>query len=74
MGNHCPETLLKIRYRYVFKKPLNLKNPQDLSEKILWAKLYSDTTQWTELADKRKVRDYVEKIGLGNTLVKVFRY
>ena len=72
MGNHCPETLLKIRYRYVFKKPLNLKNPQDLNEKILWAKLYSDTTQWTELADKRKVRDYVEKIGLGDTLVKLY--
>ena len=72
MGNHCPETLLKIRYRYVFKKPLNLKNPQDLNEKILWAKLYSDTSQWTELADKRKVRDYVEKIGLGDTLVKLY--
>ena len=26
MGNHFPETLLKIRYRYVFKEPLNL-NP-----------------------------------------------
>lgn len=72
MGNHCPETLLKIRYRYVFKKPLNLKNPQDLNEKILWAKLYSDTTKWTELADKRKVRDYVEKIGFEDTLVKLY--
>ena len=29
MGNHTPELLLKIRYRYVFKKPLNLKNPQN---------------------------------------------
>lgn len=72
MGNHFPETLLKMRYHYVFKKPLNLKNPQDLNEKILWAKLYSDTSQWTELADKRKVRDYVEKIGLGDTLVKLY--
>lgn len=72
MGNHFPETLLKIRYRYVFKEPLNLKNPQTLNEKILWAKLYSDTTRWTELADKRTVRDYVEKIGLGDTLVKLY--
>lgn len=72
MGNHFPETLLKIRYRYVFKKPLNLKNPQDLNEKILWAKLYSDTTKWTELADKRMVRDYVESLGLGDTLVKLY--
>lgn len=72
MGNHFPKTLLKIRYRYVFKKSLNLNNPQDLNEKILWAKLYADTTKWTELADKRKVRDYVEKIGLGDILVKLY--
>lgn len=72
LGNHFPETLLKIRYRYVFKKPLNLKNPQDLNEKILWAKLYSDTTAWTELADKRAVRSYVEKLGLGEILVKLY--
>ena len=39
MGNYTPELLLKIRYRYVFKKPLDLKNPQDLNEKILCAKL-----------------------------------
>lgn len=72
MGNHHPVALLKIRYRYVFKKKLNLKNPQDLNEKILWAKLFSDTTRWTELADKRKVRNYVENVGLGETLVKLY--
>lgn len=33
MGHYAPELLLKLRYRYVFKKPLNLKNPQDLNEK-----------------------------------------
>ena len=72
LGNHYPELLLKLRYRYVFKEALDLKNPQSLNEKILWAKLYSDTTRWTELADKRTVRDYVEKIGLGDTLVKLY--
>lgn len=72
MGNHFPATLLKIRYRYVFKKPLDLKNPKDLNEKILWAKLYSDTTKWTQLADKYEVRKYVESIGLGDTLVKLY--
>ena len=72
MGNHMPVLLVKLRYRAVFGKPLNLKNPQDLNEKILWAKLYSDTSKWVDLADKRKVRDYVEKIGLGDTLVKLY--
>lgn len=72
MGNHFPETLIKIRYCYVFKKSLDLKRPQGLNEKILWAKLYADTTEWTRLADKYEVRKYVEEIGLGDTLVKLY--
>ena len=72
MGKHFPVTLIKWRYRYVFKKNIDLKNPKDLNEKILWAKLFSDTSKWTELADKYKVRDYVEGIGLGKYLVKLY--
>ncbi len=72
LGNHYPELLLKLRYRYVFKKSLDLKNPRDLNEKIIWAKLYSDTSRWTELADKYRVRGYVESLGLGDTLVKLY--
>ena len=72
LGKYHPKLLLQIRYYYVFRKKLNLKNPQDLNEKILWAKLYSDSTKWTELADKRLVRDYVEKLGLKDTLVDLY--
>lgn len=72
LGKHNPELLLKIRYFLTFKKKLNLEDPQDLNEKILWAKLYSDTSQWTVLADKYKVRDYVEGKGLGENLVKLY--
>lgn len=72
MGNYMPEPLIKLRYYFVFKKKLDLKNPKSINEKILWAKLYSDTTLWTELADKRKVRKYVEKLGLRDILVKLY--
>lgn len=71
-GLHFPVSLIKLRYRYVFKKPIDLKNPKDLNEKILWAKLFSDTSKWTELADKYKVRKYVEDLGLGQYLVKLY--
>ncbi len=71
-GNHFPVSLIKMRYRYVFKKPIDLKNPKDLNEKILWAKLFSDTSKWTELADKYKVRKYVEDLGLGKYLVQLY--
>ena len=71
-GNHYPVSLIKLRYRLVFKKTIDLKNPKDLNEKVLWAKLFSDTSKWTELADKYKVRDYVEGLGLGKYLVKLY--
>ena len=72
LGNHHPEILLHLRYRFVFKKKLNLKNPQDLNEKIIWSKLYSDTSRWVELADKYKVREYVRNLGLEEILVKLY--
>ena len=72
LGTHFPRLLIELRYWAVYRKRINLKNPQDLNEKIMWAKLYSDTSRWTELADKYKVRKYVEEIGLGDTLVQLF--
>lgn len=43
---------------------MNWDNPQDLSQKINWMKVYSDQNVWARLADKYLVRDYVkERIG-----------
>lgn len=72
LGNNHPALLLKIRYFLVFHKKLNLTDPKDINEKILWAKLYSDTTRWTELADKYLVRRYVEQMGLKDILVSLY--
>ncbi len=72
MGRNTPETLVKIRFYAKFKRRPRLKNPQDLNEKILWLKLYSDTSKWTELADKYKVRQYIESLGLGKYLVEFY--
>ncbi len=72
MGVHCPVTLIKIRYFAQFGKFPDLKNPNDLNEKILYLKLFSDTSMWTDIADKYKVRDYVKKCGLEETLVELY--
>lgn len=72
IGEHWPVQMVKLRYFARFHHLPNLKNPQDLNEKILWQKLYSDTSRWSELADKYKVRNYVESLGLGDTLVKLY--
>ena len=72
MGENYPVTLIKIRYFFRFNKRVNLKNPNDLNEKILFLKLFSDTSLWTDYADKYKVRDYVKSCGLENTLVNLY--
>lgn len=72
LGSNYPVILVRIRYFARFRKFVNLKNPRDLNEKILYLKLFSDTSVWTELADKYKVRDYVKSCGLEETLVKLY--
>ena len=72
MGRNTPETLVRIRFFANFKRWPRLKEPVDLNEKILWQKLYSDTSKWTELADKYAVRKYIEDLGLGKYLVKLY--
>lgn len=72
MGRHDPENLVRLRFYGKFKRLPRLKKPKDLNEKILWQKLYADISSWTELADKYKVRKYVEGVGLGKYLVKLY--
>lgn len=72
MGRNTPETLVKIRFYAKFKRFPNLKDPQDLNEKILWMKLHSDVSRWIEFADKYRVRRHVEQLGLGDNLVKLY--
>ena len=67
-----PRWYAKYFYKKVTNKKLNLKTPKELQEKIQWLKLYSDTSQWTDLADKYKVRDYVSQCGLSEILVKLY--
>jgi hypothetical protein len=66
---HNPKLLIQIRYFLVFHKFPDLKNPKNLNEKILYLKLFTDTTKWTDLTDKYKVREYVKKRGLSDFLV-----
>ena len=64
-----PVLTVKIRYFLRFGRLPNFRHPQDLNEKILYLKLFTDTSQWTRLADKCKVRDYVKECGLESMLV-----
>lgn len=72
LGIHHPVFLIKLRYFVRFGRLPNLKNPKDLNEKILYLKLYTDTKEWTRLADKYRVREYIKDCGLEDILVPLY--
>ena len=67
-----PGFVVKARYLLRFRRLPNLKHPGDLNEIILYLKLYSDTSRWTKLADKYKVRDYVAACGFADNLIPLY--
>ncbi len=72
LGKYHPKTMVQLRYFAVFHHFANLKAPEDLNEKILYIKLFTDTTHWSNLVDKYKVRNYIDSKGLSNTLVSLY--
>ncbi len=59
-----PEGIANELHKALVGYDIDWKNPQTLNEKINWMKFNYDTTEWTRLADKYLVRDYVrERIG-----------
>lgn len=53
------KTLLKIKYKVVMGKKLNLDNPQSFNEKLQWLKLYDRKTGYNKLVDKYAVRQHI---------------
>ena len=72
LQKHDLQGLAGFIYKQKFGRRLNWRNPQNLSEKINWMKFKTDTSIWTELADKYKVRSYVASKGLSDILVQLY--
>lgn len=56
------ETYIKLMYRALRGKKLNLKNPQTFNEKLQWLKLYNRKPEYTTMVDKYEVKKYVSDI------------
>lgn len=67
-----PIQVARLKHFYKFHKMPNYEHPIDINEKINWIKFYGDTSRWADLADKYKVRQYVESLGLGDILVSLY--
>lgn len=72
LGKYNPELLVRKLYMDFYKRPIDLKNPKDIDEKVNFLKLYGDTSMWSLYADKYAVRSYVKECGLKHTLNKIY--
>ena len=55
------ESFIKWRFKQVFGRVPDLRNPKTLNEKIQWLKLHDRSPLHTQCADKYAVREYVAK-------------
>jgi len=67
-----PEMLFKLNYYRVNHIWLNTKNPSLFYDKIAYLAFHTDTTKWSELADKLGVRKYAQTKGYGNNFPKLY--
>lgn len=72
LGHYFPKRLHSIHYRQAYGKNLDWMHPKTIDEKISWMVFNYDTTIWTELADKYRVRLYVIDRGLDDILVPLY--
>lgn len=69
-----PRLNTEVIYRMKFKRPIDLKHPKLLDEKIQWLKLYAykDNPLVKQCADKYRVREYVERCGCKEILNELY--
>ena len=72
LGRISMKSLSSILFREKLGKEMPWDNPIDLNEKITWLAFNSDITIWSELADKYKVRKYIEDKGFGDYLPEIY--
>lgn len=56
------ETYLKVRYKFIIGKRLDLENPRGFNEKINWLKIFNRNPLYPRLVDKYEVKDHVRHI------------
>lgn len=67
-----PERLFCIRYKRQTGTSLNTQHPSTLYDKIAFMAFHTDTSEWSRLADKIAVREYVKECGYGENLPQLY--
>lgn len=61
-SNLSDKTYLKVLYRLIFGRSLNLENPKTFNEKLNWLKLYCRRPEFSLMADKFEVKQHVKNL------------
>ena len=69
LKNCDPRKIADKRYFKTFGRHIDWNHPTEFNEKIRWMQFNTDTSKWTLLADKYKVRDYVKSKGYEDILI-----
>lgn len=69
---HNPEKMFSIWHKRSTGEYLNIDNPKTLDDKIAYMAFRTDTSEWTRLADKVRVREYLDECGYGEYLPKLY--
>ena len=72
LKKHNPEKLFSIFHKRSTGLRLDINNPKTMDEKIAYMAFRTDTSEWSRLADKVRVRDYVAECGYGEYLPKLY--
>lgn len=59
-------------YLKTFGRRIDWKNPRSLNEWINYLSFCTDTSEWSRLADKYQVREYLKEQGLADLLVPLY--
>lgn len=60
-------------YEFAFNESIDWKNPKDLNQWINYLEYFSDTSMWSLLADKYRVREYVVSKGFSSELIPLLQ-
>ena len=69
---HNPKRYADYLYKERFGYGINWEHPRDLNEWINYLAFKTDTREWSRLADKYSVREFVLSKGLGHILIPLY--
>lgn len=69
---HNPQKYADILFEHKFGHKIDWQNPRDLNEWINYLAFKTDTREWSRLADKYAVREYVASKGLESILIPLY--